>query len=394
MNVTYITHYPELYGANRSLLDLLLELKARGTVRPHVMLPREGPLLERLRAHDIPFRVMPYQPWMSERRYEGRLHHRIAQHWRYEKPARARRSANRQLLPALVDQATAWGSRLLHANSSVVGIGRDLADRAHLPLVWHIREMPERQYGLHLDEGRGGYAAALREADRLIAISEAVREDILRYATPVRPIAVIPNGVLHRAAYGRLRDAMSARWARTEPFVFALIGLIHPSKGQLEAVSALADCLARGLPVRLVLAGDGRDEALRAHIQRLGVAEQVELPGFVQDPYTVLRRAHVLLMCSRNEAMGRVTVEAMASGLPVIGHRSGATPEIVEHEVTGLLYADGEGELAGHMARLAADPELARTLGARGSVLAEERYSIERYADAVMDVYRSVLSAR
>lgn len=393
MNVTYITHYPELYGANRSLLDLMRELKRRGKIVPHVLLPREGDLVAVLREEGIPYRVLPFQPQVSERRYSGRWYHRLQQHWRYERAARARRKANEELLPVLADQVKAWGTGLVHANSSVIGIARDLAPLCGLPLVWHIREMPERQYGLHLDDGRSGYSAALREADRLIAISEAVREDILRYATPVRPIVVVPNGVLPASRYTELSLLAEQRWAHVPPFTFALVGLIHPSKGQMEAVEALAKVRGQGIDARLVIAGEGRDGPLRERIAALDMGAHVDMPGFVQDPYAVFLPAHCALMCSRNEAMGRVTVEAMASGLPVIGHRSGATPELVDDGVSGSLY-DGVEDLAAHMATLAGNPARARSMGLAGAEIAAGRYSIERYADQVLDVYRAVLSER
>ena len=88
MRITYVTHYPELYGANRSLLDLMRELRERGEVQPHVLLPRDGGLAEVLTQEKIPFRVVPFEPWMSERRYEGRPHHRFMQWLRYERAAR------------------------------------------------------------------------------------------------------------------------------------------------------------------------------------------------------------------------------------------------------------------------------------------------------------------
>ncbi|MCB9170788.1 MAG: glycosyltransferase family 4 protein [Flavobacteriales bacterium] len=394
MHVTYLTHYAELYGANRSLLDLLVELRDRGEVVPHVLLPREGPMTDRLSELRIAHRVLPFQPWMSERRYEGRAHHRIGQWWRYHRAARARAQRNRALLPVLADQTKAWDTDIVHANSSVVGVAADLSSEVLRPLVWHIRELPERHYFLHLDEGRGGYGRALRNADRLIAISEAVKADILHYTRPVRPIAVIYNGVLHRARYGELRRMAPARWSSTVPFIFAMVGLIHPSKGQLQAVDALAEVCRSGIDARMVIAGEGRDDALRQRITELGLEDRVELAGFVTDPYAVFEYAHALLMCSRNEAMGRVTVEAMAAGLPVIGHASGGTPELITDRTTGMLYTDGTGELAECMRLLATDPDQARKLGEQASLAAEERFSIEHYADEVLKVYHEVLSER
>ena len=394
MRVAHLTHYAELYGANRSLLDLVLELRQRSEVEPHVLMPREGPLSERLRKEGVPVRVLPFEPWMSERHYEGGPHHRLRQWWRHERAARARARANRALMPALVDQVKAWGTQLLHANSSVAGIAIDLKDEASAPLVWHIRELPERQYLLHLDRGRAAYGRALREADGLIAISEAVKADILTYTKPHRPVPVIYNGVLRKSRYTELLALSAARWVDPTPFTFALVGLIHPSKGHLEALEALAILRKEGRDVRMVFAGDGRDKEVRERIAALGLTDVVELAGFVKDPYSVFLRVHALLMCSRNEAMGRVTVEGMASGLPVIGHDSGGTPELITDGGNGLLYPGGAEELAERMRRLVMAPERARILGDRAAHMAAERFSVERYADEVLAVYRSVLSAR
>jgi glycosyltransferase involved in cell wall biosynthesis len=392
IRVAYITHYPELYGANRSLLDLMLELRDRGAVLPHVLLPREGDLVGALQHEGIAHAVVPFLPWMSERHYSGRLHHRILQHWRQERQARERAAANRQILPVLARHLRDWRIQLMHANSAVVGVAPELKTRTGLPLVWHIRELPERQYLLHLDAGARAYGRALRRADRLIAISQAVREDILRYTGPGAPITVVYNGVLRAARYAELAAGNEARWSTTPPFTFLLVGLIHPSKGQVEAVEALALLRRQGHPVRLMIAGDGRDSALRQRIAELGVDDVVDLKGFVKDPFPLFHQAHALLMCSRNEAMGRVTVEGMACGLPVVGHASGGTLELVNDGVNGLLYPGGAEALAERMARLVTDPAQARRLGVEAARSAAGRFSVERYAGEVLEVCRAVLS--
>lgn len=392
IRIAYLTHYPELYGANRSMLDLLLELRDREGVLPHVLLPREGDLVPVLQREGIAHAVIPFQPWMSERHRSGRFHHRWKQHWQQERKARERERTNARLMPALAAQVETWGIALLHANSAAVGVAHGLKAATGLPLVWHIRELPERQYLLHLDAGAKGYGRALRSADRLIAISSAVQEDILRYTGPFDRITRIYNGVLRAQRYAELLHGSEVRWSATGPFTFLLLGLIHPSKGQLEAVEAMALLEQRGVSARLQIAGDGRDAALKQRIAELGVADVVELKGFVKDPFPLFREAHALLMCSRNEAMGRVTVEGMACALPVIGHASGGTPELVEDGVNGLLYPGGVEALAAHMERLVTDPALARRLGEEAARGAARRFSVERYAGEVLEVYRAVLS--
>lgn len=389
--ITWITHYAELYGANRSMLDLMLELRRTGIAEPTVILPREGPLLAALAQENIEHAVIDLRPWMSERTYMGGPHHRVMQYLRYHKAARERVAHNRTMLPRILAQLRTWGSDAVHLNSAAVPLGHAIKQESGLPLIWHIRELPEEQYLLHLDSGRRAYGRALRSADRLIAISKAVRTDIQRYTGDDPGIPVIHNGVLRTADHSKLAERAAAR-AWEGPFRFCLIGLIHPSKGQIEAVEALALVRRKHPEVRLIIAGTGRDQELRATIARTGQVDAVEMAGFVADPFTVLDRSHALLMCSRNEAMGRVTVEAMASGLPVIGHASGGTTELVEHGVNGYRYTDGAEELADRMMRLIEQPELARQLGAKGAEMAAQRFTIERYASEVAKVYDAVFS--
>lgn len=393
MRVAYLSHYAELYGANRSMLDLIRELRKRGVVEPVVVVAREGPLVRLLEEEDIPCLVAPFEPWMGQRRYSGRLHHRLRQHWDHERAARARREANHRVLPSIVRWLQEQRIDAVHANSSVVGIAPALKEALHRPLIWHIRELPERQYLLHLDAGRRGYGRALRTADRLIAISEAVRADILSYTGPRAKPVMIYNGVLPQARYAECRRTNDERWTSPAPFTFAMLGLIHPSKGQEEAVRALAIVRRSRPDARMVIAGDGKDAAMLRTIQELGLADAIDVRGFVPDVWPILRGSHALLMCSRNEAMGRVTVEAMAAGLPVIGHASGGTLELVQDGVNGLLYPGGADALAERMLLLLSDPALARRLGDDASRIAEQRFSIERYAGEVAEVYRSVLSA-
>ena len=387
LRIAYITHYAELFGANRSMLDLVMEARRRGAVEPMVILPREGPLSAQLQRQGIPFKVFPFQPWMSERHYMGGPHHRLGQFLRYRRAARDRRRANTALLPSIAAWLKEQRVQAIHANSAAVSTATMLRSAINVPLIWHIRELPERQYLLHIDAGRRAYGRALGQADQLIAISEAVRTDIQRYTDGPAPIELIYNGVLPKARYQELRDRAPGRWEHAVPFTFALVGLIHPSKGQEEAVRAI-DIVRRSTPsVKLLLAGSGKSDGLKQLIATLGVQDHVDLLGFIEDPFKVFEKAHAYLMCSRNEAMGRVTVEAMASGLPVIGHASGGTLELVQDGLNGWTYPGGHEALAALMLQLVRDPALARSTGERAMSMASERFSVERMTDQVLAVY-------
>lgn len=390
LKVAYFTHHVDLYGANRSLIELVLELRDRGAVHPLVVVPGEGAVAERLRTHGIECRPVPFQKWMEERRYEGHWYRRFGQWIGYRRAARARNRANAQLVPTLSEQLRTAGIDLLHANSSAVPLAEPIAQVLEVPWVQHVREMPERHYGLHLDRGRHAHGRTLAAADRVIAVSQAIADDVYRYASDAQ-VRVIHNGVVPQRRYAELRERAEARWASASPFTFAMMGFIHPQKGYEEALQALALVRKRHPAVRLLVAGGGHEEWLRDMVSRHGLADSVELLGFTDGPFDLLARSHALLVCARDEAMGRVTVEAFAAGIPVIGHASGGTAELVQRGVHGYLYDQGPGALAERMTALIEHPEQARSMGMRASLDAEHRFTIERSADQVLNTYHTVL---
>jgi glycosyltransferase involved in cell wall biosynthesis len=124
------------------------------------------------------------------------------------------------------------------------------------------------------------------------------------------------------------------------------------------------------------------------------VTDRVEFWGYIPDPERAFLAADVALMCSRSEAMGRVTAEAMSACRPVIGFDGGGTAELIDPGRTGLLYRGGAAELAAGMAQYAAAPEEAWRHGAAGWGEARRRHSTEAYVARVHAVLRGVLQAR
>ncbi|MEZ4739545.1 MAG: glycosyltransferase family 4 protein [Flavobacteriales bacterium] len=387
--VAYLTHYAELYGANRSLLDLVLCARNEHGVKPLVIIAEEGPLLEALEANGVECAVIPFVPWMHKQVYMGGPHHRLMQWWRYRQQGKERDRWNAEQMPELIRRCKQWNVDLVHVNSSVIGLGPELANACAIPLVWHIRELPFAHYEFRVDGGTERYCKALRAADRIIAISEAVRADVGSLIGNGSHITIVGNGVADTARMLQLEQASSERWSSTGPFTFLQLAIFHPSKGQLDAVEAFAQLHAQEPDTRLILAGGGAQEEARARIKALGISDSVELPGYINDPFAAMAQAHCLLQCSKDEAMGRATVEAMASGLPVIGHASGATPELIAAGTSGHLYA-GIDELVQHMLDLVRNKERAARMGAGGHMRVQHSATIEAMTQAVVRVYATL----
>ncbi len=168
------------------------------------------------------------------------------------------------------------------------------------------------------------------------------------------------------------------------------VGRLVEKKGFDVLVDACAMLRDRGVPfeARIVGQEDAEGDALRQRIARLGLDGLVSLPG-PTDPAGLLgeyRRAGALCMPCRllpddRDGIPNVLVEAMAAGAPVVATSVSGIPELVCDDVNGLLVDPDDPEsLAGALARLHADPELAARLAAEARATVRERFDGERLA--------------
>lgn len=177
------------------------------------------------------------------------------------------------------------------------------------------------------------------------------------------------------------------------PFVVGYVGRLVAQKGVLDLVEALAL-----LPqIRLRLIGDGvQRSAISERARQLGVSARLELGagGWTSDVPSALRRLDALVLPSHTtrtwkEQFGRVLVEAMSCGVPVIGSSSGEIPHVIGD--AGLVYPEGDvPALAAALRRLVDDPVLRADLSRRGRARVLERYTQAGLARQYYDIYRSI----
>ena len=170
----------------------------------------------------------------------------------------------------------------------------------------------------------------------MVCVSHALSRALLGRRPPPQA-RVIYNGVATAAEFDARRRAAEATRGRRQPYTFVLVGRFRPSKGQDVAIQAFARVAATAPAVRLLLVGGAGGTGDQAYFDRcrrlaagLGVADRVEFWGYVPDPERAFLAADTALMCSRSEAMGRVTAEALSCCRPVIGYAAGGTRELIE----------------------------------------------------------------
>lgn len=184
--------------------------------------------------------------------------------------------------------------------------------------------------------------------------------------------------------------------------VVANVGRLVPWKGQDVFLEAMARVVPNFPDIRiLIVGGEGRGRDGRDYMRRLqelaagpGLADQVIFTGFRKDVPAILAASNVIVHSSLEpEPFGRIVVEAMAAGRPVVATDAGGVPEIIDHGSTGVLVPPGDPQrMANAVQGLLRDPEGTRELARRGQVAARKRFSPERFADALHGIYETILS--
>jgi glycosyltransferase involved in cell wall biosynthesis len=278
-----------------------------------------------------------------------------------------------------------------HDPNSTVALAR-AAGRRRIPMVSHVHDLDQRWVTARS-------LAALRATRSMIATtSDAVsRYTIARGADPEQ-VRRIYNGVHLACVAADARERVRAELGLLDDEVaVALVGRLVERKGQADLIRALADPRVAALPVRLFLIGGGAERdaeyesGLRDLTTDLGLASRITFLGERHDAPQLLRGMDLSVVPSRREAFGRVVVEGMHAGTPVIAYDDGALPELVRDEVDGIVVPTGEiAGLAAAIARLASDSALRARMSESAHARARE-FSHERFVENATALYRAML---
>jgi len=242
--------------------------------------------------------------------------------------------------------------------------------------------------------------AWLRRADRFVALSAEIADEVASLGIPRERIVRIPNGVdtaRFRPATAEERAAARARLGvRPDAPVVLHAGRLVPQKRPELLVRGFARALERAPSAELVFCGRGRLEAeCRREAGALGIADRVHFRGNVDDVAGAYRAADVLALVSAAEGMPNVVLEAMASGVPCLATPVGAVPDLVRDGETGVLVrGDEAGAIADPLAALLLEPARRARLGAAARALAEKELGLEPVAARYADLYRGLVRER
>lgn len=297
------------------------------------------------------------------------------------------------------------GPDLIHANTTRASLLALLARRgAGPPVLAHIRDWaPEGRFS------RFVLGLIARRADAVLANSAYVARqfDGLALREPVR---VVHNPVDLRRFDPAAVDGGAVRrelGLAADATVLAVVAQLTPWKGQDDAIRALAAMPSRSPETVLLLAGSAKfsaagtqfdnrayEQGLHRLVGELGVADRVRFLGERSDVPALLAATDLLLLPSWREAFGRIAIEAMAMGVPVVASVAGGPAEIVREERDGLLLQPRRPEAwAMALGQLVADRERRAAMGREARVRARD-FRLEKHVAAVRSIYDELLGTR
>jgi glycosyltransferase involved in cell wall biosynthesis len=229
------------------------------------------------------------------------------------------------------------------------------------------------------------------QTDAIVSVSDGVGDELSEYAKiPRERITTVHNPVTGPDVEAMSRCDLAHPWfAEGQPPVVLGVGRLGPAKDFGTLIRAFAR-VRRDRQARLVIVGDdrkiGKDagyrEELAALPERLGVAEDVDFVGAVENPFPYMRLASVFVLSSAWEGLGNVVIEALACGCPVVSTNCRSGPsEILEDGRYGELVPVGDDEaMAAAIERVIRDPPAPERQRARGADFTVTR-AVDRYLE-------------
>lgn len=369
MKILFVSHSAELAGAERSLLELVRVAAQRGHVGT-VTIPQQGPLAKAIEDLGVPFKVEVVRTriWMGARFWFPVSLIRLIQ------SVADTKQFSRMISGDNFD--------IVACNSSVMPAPMIAASSSHIPSVLMLRESVRTNPMLKSFLPKWLILLLIRRSfSEILAISAYVADQLGGNPT------VVPPQVNHRFLEYRPDFSNENEDAALNA---VMIGTLSAEKGQMDAVEAIAAAYAGGASVRLDIYGVGSDSftrRLHRKVRRLKMDSIIEIHGATSNAMSIFARADLTLICSKNEAFGKTSVESVLVGTPVLGYASGATPDII-NERLGFLVEANPAALACELTSLSQQRWRLAMLPLEAEVT-KLRQDLQTSADRVLDAIES-----
>lgn len=380
MNILFVGHEENLNGASLSLLGMIDEMVNDNNI--YVLTSyKQGPFVEELKKRDLNIIYSKFYRWMIYK------HHNKLK-WIVKRSI--------SLFLCQINYLSAYRVKniikeknidIIHTNSGVVNIGAIIGRICKITHIWHLREYGQEDFRFYyVYSQKYSYKFINDSSKKVIVVSKALAEKYKKFINKDK-IQVIYNGIspkyLQKKSFDHKNDVLN----------ISICGRIGEAKGQKDAILALAELKKRGYNnIILSVVGSGDISSLQDYIIKYNLSDRVKFLGQIKDLNPIRKENDIELVCSRNEAFGRVTIEAMMSMLPVIGSNTGGTKELIENNLNGLTYEQGNfSDLADKIEVFLRDRKQIEIMGTNAYNFARKKFVSSINAKNILNVYNREL---
>lgn len=374
MKVLYVSHDTVLNGAPKSLLEYVSVIKQKG-VTPIVLIPNTGKLKEELDKIGVKNIIIPYKQCV----YTNKLN-RINYLKYIQLNVRAIYKITKYIRKEKID--------IVHSNSFAVDVGAMAAYFADVPHIWHLREYLKEDFDYKLIMPRLA-KQLIRKSRCCIAISKGIQRKY-KEKYNIKPV-LLYNGINNKLYF---QPIIFKKENKIDTKNLLIAGFICEGKGQWDAIRAVEILVNKNVDIRLNIVGSGRVDyinKLKKYVREHNIKKYITFIKYTSNLMELRNLSDAILVCSRMEAFGRVTAEAMMSGKIVIGAKSGGTLDLIgKNEERGYLYQYNNPEELADKIEYVFEHKVEvdkKVLGAQKYIL--KLTDISKYTDKLLKIYKN-----
>jgi len=227
----------------------------------------------------------------------------------------------------------------------------------------------------------------------VIAVSEAVKKQLIKIGVSGKRIRIIYNGIDMKevlAKEGEAKEAVTTAKISHATFAIGTICRLTKEKGADHLLKAIALAQEFIPHLELVVIGDGPEKKNLVWVaKKLGIGQKVKFVGFQENVIDWINNFEIFVLPTREkESFGLVLLEAMARGKPVVATSVGGIPEVVEDKVTGLLVPPKDSTTLGDaLIYLYTRPDKRKEMGERGRERVQKLFTLERMVEEYMEEF-------
>lgn len=381
--ILYVAHETGFNGASKSLINIIEEFQDKYDI--YVLIRGEGRLYEELKKHKCKIIIRNY--YLDCEMKRSGIFGEVIWFFKIFRYMVYRRTINLLIANDIAKIVKEENIELIHTNSSSTFMGAYISRLTKTPHIWHFREFLWEDFRMLPTLGwRYLYNIASKSTDKIVCVSDAV---LNKY-----------KGVIHadicRIYNGVPGNVCEHKKKKHETFNILQAGIISKVKGVDVSIRAMRILLDQGFDnIHLYLAGKGNLDFCKEDYDIPDVKSHVHIMGYVNNLREIReQKIDIELICSRSEAFGRVTVEAMQAGLVVIGANTAGTAELIVDNENGLLFECGNAiDLADKIKWAYKNQEYLYRLQ-KNALVTAARFSICNCTQQIEKLYTEILTKK